>query len=424
MNRARFDFDALAIFLFVILVAWGWATIYAVSSANGAEVFDFSTVHGRQLIWIGISLMVAIFMFMLDYRFIEFVSYIAYGGAILLLILTIFIGKEVNGAKSWLIIAGQPFQPAEFAKLATALALARFMSRLQFSMRDPRQMAIVVGMVVLPALIVIYQNDTGSALVFGSFMLVFFREGLNPILPIFLIAIGIVVVMALWVSSPWYVVAGIAGLGLISYFVVNITNSQNWVRVGILHVVAILFFSGIALSTDYGVKQLPPHQQTRIMILFDPGIDPTGAGYNVIQSQIAIGSGGMSGKGLFDGHYTKYKFVPKQDTDFIFCTVGEELGWMGTSLVIVLFFALLWRLQFLAETAKTRFTRIYGYSVISILFFHVLVNVGMTIGLVPVIGIPLPFFSYGGSSLLAFTVLISILINMHSYRSSVLGSKV
>ncbi|MEM7369094.1 MAG: rod shape-determining protein RodA [Bacteroidota bacterium] len=424
MNRARLDIDIIAILIFALLVAWGWVTIYAVTSANGAEMLDFGTIHGKQLMWIGISLVAGILVMMLDYRFLEFISYIAYGGAMVLLILTIFIGKEVNGAQSWLIIGGQPFQPSEFAKMATALALAKFMSRLNFSMSDPRQMAIAAAMVILPALIVIKQNDTGSALVFGSFILVFFREGLNPILPIFILLVGMVAVLALWMSSAWWVVAGIVGIGLVSYFILNIANTQNWVRVGIIHVIAIAFFSAIALSTDFIVNKLPAHQQTRIMVLFDPGIDPQGKGYNVIQSKIAIGSGGMSGKGLFDGQYTKYKFVPKQETDFIFCTIGEELGWMGTSAVMILFFALLWRFQFLAENSKTRFTRIYGYGVISILFFHVLVNVGMTIGLVPVIGIPLPFFSYGGSSLLAFTLLIAILVNLHSYRSSVLGSKV
>lgn len=423
MNRTRVEFDLVALILFAVLVAWGWVTIFAVTSANGGEMLDFNAIHGKQLMWIGVSAVVAILVFMLDYRFLEIISYFAYGAGILMLILTLFIGKEVNGAQSWLIIGGQQFQPAEFAKLATALALAKFMSRLSFSMSDPRQLLIAAAMVFTPALIVILQNDTGSALVFASFILVFFREGLNPLLPIFLFLIGLVAVLSLWFPSPWYVVAGISGLGLISYFIVNITNQYDWIKIGLIHAVAILFFSGVALSTDYTVSKLAPHQQTRIMVLFDPGVDPQGAGYNVIQSQIAIGSGGLSGKGLFDGYYTKYKFVPKQETDFIFCTIGEELGWLGTSSMLILFFALLWRLQFLAETAKTRFTRIYGYGVLSILFFHVLINIGMTIGLVPVIGIPLPFFSYGGSSLLAFTVLIAILINLHSNRSSVLGTK-
>ena len=190
-----------------------------------------------------------------------------------------------------------------------------------------------------------------------------------------------------------------------------------------MHLVAITLLSTISFSTDKLVSKLQPHQYNRIMVLFDPGLDPQGAGYNVRQSKIAIGSGGLSGKGFLNGHYTKYKFVPKQETDFIFCTIGEEHGWLGTSFMLTVFFLLLFRIRQLSEYAKTRYARIYGYSVLSILFFHLAINVGMTIGLVPVIGIPLPFFSYGGSSLLNFTMLIFILVNLYSHRNAVLGRK-
>jgi rod shape determining protein RodA len=422
MNRRRLDFDLITVLLFAILVAWGWVTIFAVTSANGAETFDFNTIHGRQMMWIGISAVVAILILALDHRFIEATSYFAYGGGIILLVLTLLVGKEVNGAQSWIFIGGQPFQPSEFAKLATAMALAKFMSRQQFSMSDPRQMSIAAAMVLIPGVIVILQNDTGSALVFASFLLVFFREGLSPLVPIFLVLIGAVVILTLWLESSLFVVLGLGVMTVIS-FVISL-NRRYWLRLALIHLIVFGFFSGISLSTTYAITKLAPHQQSRIKVLFDPGHDPQGAGYNVIQSQIAIGSGGLTGKGLFEGYYTKFKFVPKQETDFIFCTIGEELGWLGTTTFLGLLLALLWRLQYLAESAKTRYARIYGYGVISIIFFHVLVNIGMTIGLVPVIGIPLPLFSYGGSSLLAFTILVFILINLFSYRSKVLGSKI
>ncbi|RMG71636.1 MAG: rod shape-determining protein RodA [Bacteroidetes bacterium] len=422
MNRKRLDFDALTILLYFGLVLLGWMTIYAVTSVNGDVWYDFSTIHGKQLIWIGLGTLIGGIILSLDHRFLEALSYVFYAAAIALLVLVLVAGKEVNGAKSWLIIAGQPFQPSEFAKLATAMALAKYMSRMGFSMYDWKQFVVAAGIVLTPASIVILQNDTGSALVFGAFLIVFFREGLNPLVPLLLIFTGAVAIVTLWCGEPLYVSGGLAALGLISYRIVY--ERRSWLRLAVIHALAVLLFAGLSFSVDFIVGKLKPHQQIRIEVLFDPGKDPQGAGYNVIQSKIAIGSGGLTGKGYLQGKYTKYKFVPKQETDFIYCTIGEEWGWLGASFVLLLFLGLLGRVQFLAENAKTRYARIYGYSVLSIVFFHVLVNVGMTIGLVPVIGIPLPFFSYGGSSLLAFTVLIFILVNLYSYRASVLGSKV
>lgn len=422
MNRKNFDFDLITLVLYLTLTILGWMTIYAVTSTGGhTDIFDLAVPHGRQLIWIGVSLVIAVIILSLDYRFIEGVSYLAYGGAMLLLVLVLFVGKEVNGAKSWLIIAGQPFQPSEFAKLATAMALAKYMSGLNFSMNRGKDLAIAAAIVLFPAIIVIFQNDTGSALVFGSFMIVFFREGLNPLVPIFVIITGALALFTIWLGEPMIVLGTITGLIVLSY--VLTFNQRHWGKMLLLHLLPLMFFAGLIFSTDIILEKLPHHQRTRIMVLFDPSIDPQGAGYNVIQSKIAIGSGGIAGKGFLQGNYTKYKFVPKQETDFIYCTIGEEYGWIGTSMILLLMFTLIWRLKFLSENSKTRFARIYGYSVIAILFFHVLVNVGMTIGLIPVIGIPLPFFSYGGSSLLAFTILIFLMINLYSYRISVLGSK-
>ncbi|MEM6265667.1 MAG: rod shape-determining protein RodA, partial [Bacteroidota bacterium] len=422
MNRNAFKFDLLTLFLYLALALMGWMTIYAVSSTSGGtDPFDLNYNHGRQFLWIGISLVAAMVIMSLDNRFLEAVSYLFYGGAIALLLLVLIFGKEVNGAKSWLIIGGFQFQPSELAKTATAMALAKYMSKLNFSLSNPKDSIIAGLIIVVPALIIILQNDTGSALVFGSFMIVFFREGQHPVIPIFLILVAVVALLSLWLEQAWIVVGIVFGLSVISFLV--LFDRKKIISLLLIHLVAFAFFSTLAFSTQFLVSKLQPHQQIRLKVLFNPEIDPSGSGYNVIQSKIAIGSGGIMGKGFLDGNYTKYKFVPKQVTDFIFCTIGEELGWIGSTFVLLLFFGLILRLRFIAENSKTRYARIYGYSVISILFFHVLINVGMTVGLVPVIGIPLPFFSYGGSSLLSFTILIAILVNLFSYRSTVLGAK-
>lgn len=422
MNRKSFDFDLITISLYALLALMGWLTIYAVTSAAGTtDPFAFNEEHGRQMMWIGISLGVGFIVLMLDMRFIEGISYIAYGLAIATLIVVLFIGKEVYGAKSWLIIGGVQFQPSEFAKVATALALSRYMSSVAFSFNQTRHLLIALLIVLVPAGIIIAQNDTGSALVFGSFIFVFFREGLNPFVPILLMLIGTVAIVTLGLEDPMLTTSIITGCVILSF--VLTFNRKQVTRSIALHFIAALFFIGLSYSTNLIVSKLAAHQQTRIKVLFNPELDPRGAGYNVIQSKIAIGSGGLTGKGFLQGNYTKYKFVPKQETDFIFCTIGEEYGWLGTTFVLIVFFLLFARLRFMSENAKTRFARIYGYSVLSILFFHVMINVGMTIGLVPVIGIPLPFFSYGGSSLLAFSILLALMVNLYSCRASILGSK-
>ncbi|MEL7342892.1 MAG: rod shape-determining protein RodA, partial [Bacteroidota bacterium] len=239
--------------------------------------------------------------------------------------------------------------------------------------------------------------------------------------PIVLILLAGVALLSLYLGGSLWVTAGIFGLGLLVF--VFTFSARRWIRNAIWIASICAVFSLVSFGTNQLMGLLQDHQQIRLRVLFDPSIDPQGAGYNVIQSKIAIGSGGVWGKGYLQGNYTKYQFVPKQETDFIYCAVGEEYGWIGSTVVLLCFFLLIWRLQFLSENSKTRFARIYGYSVVGILFFHVVINIGMTIGLVPVIGIPLPFFSYGGSSLLSFTVLIFVLINLYSSRIAVLGSK-
>lgn len=426
MNERSFqrslNLDTLTLGIYSLLVLLGWLTVYSVSSSGGdLGAFDLGTAHGKQLIWIGVSLVVGIVILAIDFRIFSTLAYVFYGASILLLIVTIFIGKEVNGAKAWLEIGGQRLQPAEFAKIATALALARFMSRQNFSMSNLSQVGLAVGMVLLPALVVIFQNDTGSALVFGSFVFVFFREGLSPLLPLLGIASGVVVLCTLYFTFFYVglVLVGVILLSLIiSYF---LTSRKYFVRNLLIHLAFLGYFAGLSYGSEALFEKLPPHQKIRIKVLFEPQTDPYGAGYNVIQSKIAIGSGYIYGKGYLNGNYTKYRFVPKQETDFIYCTIGEEMGWVGSTLVLILFFLFLARLQFMSENGKMGFTRIYGYACMSIFFFHVLVNVGMTIGFIPVIGIPLPFFSYGGSAMLSFTILLFIMINLYAHRGTILS---
>lgn len=428
MIGRKYELDLLSILLYLALVVMGWVTIYAVASDGGElGMWEVGTEYGRQMIWIGISIVIGIVLLSLDSRLIEPVSYIAYGIGILILLATLIAGKEVNGAKAWLTFGSVSIQPAEFMKLATALALARYMGNPQFTVRNLKKLSIAAAIVLVPALIVILQNDTGSALVFGSLLIVFYREGLSPVFPILIILVIAIAVLTLW-AGFFPVAIGILVITIFSFcsivFFVR-SSRKNWIRLLVIHLLIGLTFTGFSYSVNYIVENvLATHQQNRIYTLFDESIDPQGAGYNVIQSKTAIGSGGFFGKGFNQGSYTKYDFVPKQSTDFIFCTVGEEFGWMGTSFILIMMFILILRVFYLAENSKTRQARVYGYSVLSIFAFHVMVNVGMTIGFVPVIGIPLPFFSYGGSSLLAFSIMLFILINFYSHRTSVLGSKV
>ena len=422
MNRKNFDFDVITLLLFLVIALYGWMNVYSVSSQGGvADIWAPETAHGRQLIWLGMALIAIVITAFLDYRLVINSSYILYGLSVFLLLLTLIIGKEVNGARSWLYIGGQSFQPSEFAKFATTLALARYISNLQFSMRRSRNILTALVLILVPALITILQNDTGSALVFSALFLVLFREGVSPLFPLFFVSVLSVCLLTLGITSQWIVLGIIVGFGALSYLL--LFNKKRAVKSAIVHGIAIVVFLGLSFSTKLIVDRLPEHQQDRIMVLFDPWIDPLGSGYNVIQSKIAIGSGGFGGKGFLEGNYTRYKFVPKQETDFIFCTVGEEWGWLGTTLTLLMFFLFLWRVQFISENSKTHFARIYGYGVFSIFLFHIIVNVGMTIGLVPVIGIPLPLFSYGGSAIISFTLLTAVLINLYSHRVAILGAK-
>ncbi|MCS6904687.1 MAG: rod shape-determining protein RodA [Bacteroidia bacterium] len=413
MEREGLKIDWTSIILWGLFVLLGWLNIYAATSLNAgpdAFIFDISYDFGKQLFWIAIAGILGFIVLILDNRLVEISSYVLYGAGILLLILVLLIGKEVNGSKSWLTLGPLRLQPSEFMKLFTAMAVAKFMSRFNFSFKSWTNRLGVASLIGLPTLLVVLQKDTGTALVFMSFIFMLLREGLNPLYFILFSLVIVFSVMAL-IIHKLLVITIIAFLAWLSYFFAFRS------RYKIIHLILAASLSGVVLSVDYIVNHiLRPHQRNRIIALFNPEIDPLGLNWNTTQSKIAIGSGGFWGKGFLNGNRTKYHFVPQQATDFIFCTVGEEYGWVGSVLLLVLFFAFLAQILFLAENARSTYARVFGYSIASIFFFHIAVNIAMTIGLAPVIGIPLPFFSYGGSSLISFTLMLFVLLNFYANR--------
>ncbi|WP_167619948.1 rod shape-determining protein RodA [Maribellus sediminis] len=460
------NMDWVTVGLYLVLIFMGWFNIYAaVYNVDHQSILDTSQQYGKQLIWIGAALTLAIVIMVIETNFYVFFSYIIYGVTVFLLMLVLLVGKEINGAKSWFAFGGVLIQPAEFAKFATGLALARYMSTFDFNLKKIKSIAVIGLIIFMPATFILLQNDTGSALVYFSFVLVLFREGLSglflflgtlvavlfilalilPNITLILVLLVAAIIMYLILNpklNQFVRAAAMLAGGIALAFLLNLIIGTNWELADVLmagsvlgalvifgyslqkrfgnYIIISLFFVGSVLFTktvDYAFDNLlEPHQQVRINELLGIESNPYGAGYHVNQSKIAIGSGGMWGKGYLKGTQTKYNFVPEQSTDFIFCTVGEEWGFAGTFLVIALFIALFIRLVLLAERQRSVFSRIYGYSVAVILFFHFTVNIGMTIGIMPVIGIPLPFFSYGGSSLWSFTILLFIFIRLDASR--------
>lgn len=404
--------------LYAVLVIIGWFNIYAAvyDEQQVKSIFDFSINSGKQLVWIGTAVALIILILVADYRLFENLSLILYGIFVVILLLTPFIGKEINGQRAWFEIGAFRLQPAEFAKFATALALAKFMEASTFDLTQVRYQIRALAIIGLPVALIMLQPDTGTAMVYSAFLIMLYREGMPQRYYVLAITLVIVTLASIVVEHNMYLVAGIVGLFIVFFLL----GKKSWQRLVSLILLSLVFVA-YTYSIDYVVAKLPEHQQNRIMVLFDPDIDPLGVGWNVTQSKIAIGSGGFSGKGYLEGTQTKFDFVPEQHTDFIFCTLGEEFGWIGSLVVVGLFVGLLIRLVFLAERQKTRFSRIYGYCVISILFFHFSINIAMTIGLFPVVGIPLPFLSYGGSSLWSFTILLFIFLKLDSHRIQILG---
>lgn len=416
------DWVTVAIYLSIMLLGWLniFAAVYDPISNN--DLFHFTSNFGtmplqmKQFIFMMASLIIILAILIIDMRFYETFAYIIFGATMFLLLLVPIIGKEVGGNRAWLGIGSFGVQPSEFAKFVTALAIAKFIGSVGFRMDNLRNQAILLMMIGVPMMLILLQKDTGTALVFTIFMLVFFREGMSPFLLIVGVASGLLFVLALLVENENYLYIGVGVILVVAIY----AGKKKFKRIAVLTAGAVVIIAMIG-SVDYVITDvLKPHQQNRIKALINPDSDPLGYGWNVTQSKIAIGSGGFLGKGFLKGTQTKFDFVPEQSTDFIFCTIGEEQGWIGSAFVIILFTTLLLRITFIAERQKNRFARAYGYSVACIFFFHFAVNIGMTVGLFPVIGIPLPFFSYGGSSLWAFTILLFILLKLDAHRGQVL----
>ena len=412
--------DWVTVLLFAGCVGLGWLNIYAAvyNPETHPGIFEFSINSGKQLIWIASAAVLILIIMVIDFKFYEYFAYIIYGLVIVLLIGTLFFARNINGQTAWFEIGSFRLQPSEFAKFATALALAKFLSKNATKLSDIQTLLAAAGIITLPMMLILLQNDTGSALVFVIFILVLYREGLSPWVLVIGLTAALVFVLALTVEKTYLFI----GLGALAAVGIGVIRKKTWQKAGLVLGIAGVI-AGMILSVDFAFTHLKSHHKARIWVLIHP--EDFGKGeavrYNLEQSKIAIGSGGFLGKGFLKGTQTKLDFVPEQSTDFIFCTIGEEHGWLGSTLVIALFVTLLFRLTFLAERQKDKFARIYGYSVVSILFFHFFINISMTIGLMPVVGIPLPFFSYGGSALWSFTVLLFIFLKLDAHRTQVLA---
>lgn len=416
MPTEKIRFDWITVVLYLFLVLFGWLNIYAACyDETHAEILDFSVQHGKQLIWMGTAFVVALCVILIKPRIFSNIAYIIYGIVIALLILTLFIGTVTNGGQSWIDFGIFKLQPSEFAKFATALALAKYVGDINTDLKQRQTQLVLSAVVLIPCLLILLQHDTGSALVFTAFLLAFFREGLSPYILIIGVVAIVLFIAALLVNK--FILMGILLLGGLAYLFLWLSKrtAKDYWHTGLIFLLCCLF----TLSVDFAFDHiLESHQRDRIYVLLGKIEDPTGVGYNVDQAKIAIGSGGLVGKGFLNGTITKADFVPEQETDFIFCTVGEEWGFIGSLVVIAAYVLLLIRLVTLAERQRSTFARFYGYSVASILFFHFFINIGMVLGLVPVIGIPLPYFSYGGSSLIAFTLLLFVFIRQDADRNA------
>lgn len=409
------NIDWWLVLIYLVLVFMGWINIYAsVYNEEHQNITDFSQKYGKQLIWIITSLALALFILIIDGNFYAAFAYPIFGISLISLVAVLFLGTEISGSKSWFRFGELGIQPAEFAKFATNMALAKYLSSLNIKLTD-NSTKITSGVIIgLPLILILLENETGVALVFLSFILTLYREGLSGNYLLLGSIIGVLFLLALLVDKL-ILISILAAIALALLLIIK-KSRKNIFRLVFLFIVA----SGVIYSVDYAFNHLEPHQKKRINVFLGKESDLKKAGYNVNQSLIAIGSGGLSGKGFLNGTQTKYDFVPEQSTDFIFCTVGEEWGFIGSLIVVLLFIILLLRIVFIAERQRSSFSRIYAYGVASILFFHFAINMGMTIGLAPVIGIPLPFFSYGGSSLWSFTILLFILIRLDAYRLEIL----
>ena len=470
--------DWLTIILYLALLGLGWMSVCGASYTYGeTDILSLDSRSGMQIVWIGTSIVLGLIILLLDDRFYDTFAYVIFGAMLILLFATIFNPHTIKGSRSWLVLGPLRLQPAEFAKFATALALAKFMSIYGYDIHKWKHFAITLAIILLPMLFIVLQRETGSALVYLAFFLMFYREGMpgsvlfTGVAMVIYFVVGIRYADTMLLYTPtsvgkfivlflihifsgamvyiycenkreaWRILIATIGITLIfllfSLYVIPFdivyvqlvmtalligyllwqalsTRIRNYMWIALFAFGSVVFFN----AADYVLNHLmEPHQRVRINVLLCLEEDLKAAGYNVHQSQIAIGSGGIKGKGFLNGTQTKLKYVPEQDTDFIFCTVGEEEGFLGSAGVLFLFWCLILRLIRLAERQPYRFGRVYGYSVLSIFLFHVFINVGMVLGLTPVIGIPLPFFSYGGSSLWGFTILLFIFLRIDAGRN-------
>lgn len=471
--------DWLTVLLVVAIMVCGWFSICGASAdLENPDLFSFATRPGKQLVWILCSFAIGAIVLFITQNFFDSYAYIIYGLLLMLLLVTIFVASDTKGSRSWLHLGPVSLQPAEFAKFATALALAKFVDRFEFNSNRIKDIILACAIFLVPMLLIVCQNETGSALVYMAFLLVLYREGMTGsvlligfcailffILEIkfspvsfgdqpfqvgtwlVLTIIQLLEALMIWLMSRnrnlTLTVLGIGTGGMLIGLAVSLSIvpfKVTWLQTALIVItsayivfrafkdmahkyILVAVFAigsvGYLLSVDYAFNEiLQPHQRTRINVILGLEDDPKGAGYNVNQSLIAIGSGGLTGKGFMKGTQTKLKYVPEQDTDFIFCTVGEEQGFKGSVFVLLLYLSLLLRLIFLAERQSSVFGRVYGYSVVSILLFHLFINIGMVLGITPVIGIPLPFFSYGGSSLWGFTILLSVFLRIDCERKT------
>lgn len=468
------DVDWSLLAIYGMLILFGWLNIYAAifDVDSPTSIIDFSTKSGKQFIWIAFSVLTIVAILVMDFKFFLVIPYVAYAVTAILLLLLLPLGTEINGAKSWIKLGGFSIQPSEFAKVGACLAVAKYLDSRsnQFRYGLNAESLVLYGIILfLPALIML-QPDAGSALVYSSFIIMMCIDGMSFAIPILGIVAAVLFILStlyfqaeellisiivagsvislfnkklgfginslanvfivivlfaapvsvlFFVEGSGLIVIGIYSLILLAG-VINIVFRRWLINFNML-IVGLAIVSLVVIGSSTIFQKLPPHHQNRLNVLKDPYMDKRGKGWNIIQSNIAISSGGVIGKGFKEGTITKGDWVPEQHTDFIFCTIGEEHGFLGTSIVILLFVALIIRLGVIAERQKSRFSQIYGYSVMGIIFFHFLINVGMVIGLLPVIGIPLPFFSYGGSSLWSFTILLTIMVKLDMHRSQILA---
>lgn len=409
-NKLSKGFDVRLIIYYLALVVIGWITIYSTCYIpdGSTPFFDFGQPYGKQMLWIGTSFFLATVILLIDSGIIQHYAYFFYLFCLFLMILVLFIGAEINGAKSWIKIGSFSIQPTEFMKVATALALAKFMQEGKTESQRRNVWIVQFALIFIPVIVALLQHDAGSALVFFSFIILFYREGFSAEF----LVLGIIAAILAFITLKFnetYSLALITAV-FIGFMIANRTKKKKMRRNVIVYVACIVFVFSVNFLYEHGFE---PHQKQRIDTILGKTSDPLGADFNLNQSKIAIGSGGLFGKGYLKGTQTKLNFVPEQSTDFIFCAIGEEWGFFGTLVVFGLFGALIFRILKLSEKQRNPFVRYYGYGIAGIIAFHFFINIGMTTGLLPIIGIPLPFISYGGSSLWAFTIMLFCFIKLN-----------